>query len=223
MLVKVPVKEFVYKKNEFKVQLIIRYFDLEEKWEELPFRGHMSGYLVSNFGNVKKPDGTMAPQYYDQDGYTRFCLYIPKNHPEYKNHKRIAYPYKTHRAVAELFVPNPHPDEFDLVMHLNDQPDCNYYINLMWGTNQMNMDDKKRSGRSRYLRGEEKPDALFNEYQVRQICDLIYNKHITKTSEILEYLKLDGISYAYKESYKNLIHNIKNGHCWKFIRDEYIK
>lgn len=219
----IPVKEIYLnkKKNKFKSCLVYERKLITEEWKELYFRGKPSGYMVSNLGQVKKPDGTISPLYYDKDGYTRFCLYIPRNHPVYKNRKRIAYPYKTHRAVAELFVVNPDPSEREIVMHLNDIPDCNIYLNLRWGTPQENMDDKKMSGRSRYLHGEEKSDSLFSEKDVRDVCEMIYNRGLEKKSDIIYALGYQDRNEIFIRSFKNLIKNIKSGHCWKYIRDEY--
>lgn len=224
MEITLPRKRFYLdtKKGEFVCYSENDIVDINEEWKELPFRGHMSGYMISNIGRVKGPDGQLRKLYYDKDGYTRFNLYIPKNDPVYKNSEKISYPYKTHRAVAELFVINHDPNTNKLVMHLNDIPDCNIYLNLIWGTGQMNMDDKKNSGRSKYLRGEEKTDHMFTEDIVREVCDIVYNKGIHVKKEIIHELGYDDKSDEWKQSFKNLIHNIIRGHCWKYIRDEYI-
>lgn len=136
MIVWLSVKHLYFNidTNTYTSYLEIEVLNIEERWKELEFRGKASGYYVSNLGSVRKPDGSEAPIYYDKDGYTRFCLYIPKNNPTYKNKKRIAYPYKVHRAVGELFLPNPDPEKYTLIMHLNDIPDCNVYLNLKWGS-----------------------------------------------------------------------------------------
>lgn len=219
----IPTKMFTYDfyERRFKPIIIDQVYSINEEFKELTFRGKPSGYLVSNIGRVKKPNGEDSPLYYDKDGYTRFCLYIPKNHPIYKNSKRIAYPYKTHRAVAELFVVNPDPTEYDIIMHKNDIPDCNFYVNLMWGNSQMNMDDKHFSHRERYLRGEEKSDALFNEKDVREICECIYVHNIRKTKDVIKFLNKENIDPLLMISYKNLIANIRKKHCWKYIIKEY--
>ena len=220
----IPVKTiyFDYKSKKYKSYLTDEHYTVSEVWKQLYFRNKPSGYMISNLGHVKKPDGTDAPLYYDKNGYTRFCLYIPKNNPIYRNTKRIAYPYKTHRAVAELFVVNPDPTEYDIVMHLNDIPDCNISMNLRWGTAQDNMNDKKISGRSRYLRGEEKSDSLFSEKDAKDICNLIYNEGLQKKSDIIKAMGYQYRDLIFLKSYKNLIKNIKSGHCWKHIRDMYI-
>lgn len=179
--------QYNHYKNTFEPVIINQDFEIIEEWKDLYFRNKKSGYSVSNTGKIKRPDGELAKLYYDKDGYTRFCLYIPKNNPIYKNKKAIRYPYKTHRAVAELFVVNPLPTEYDIVLHKNDIHDCNFYMNLLWGTTQMNMDDKKLSNRSRYLRGEEKPDSIFSEKDVREICECLYIKTFVKRRTLLIY------------------------------------
>ena len=221
-MVLLPIKHYTtLPDGSYSSELVYQFVKITEKWKELYFKGKPSGYTVSNLGNVRKPDGSPSPLYYDKDGYTRFCLYIPKNNPVYKNKKRIAYPYKTHRAVAELFVVNKDPGKKVQVMHLNDIPSCNIYLNLRWGTPLENMNDKKFSGRSIYLRGEEKKDAMFSEKDVHNICRKIYIEGITSSTEIIKSLGLENRSSAFLKSYKNLIANVKRGHCWKYIRDEY--
>ena len=222
-LIKIPTKVFIYNHytKAFDKKIIDIEYEIEEVWKELYFRDKPLGYFISNLGEVKKPDGQIAKLYYDKNGYTRFCLYIPRNNKVYKNKKAIRYPYKTHRAVAELFVPNILPSEYDIVLHKNDIHDCNVYINLLWGTTMMNMEDKKVSGNSRYLHGEEKPDSIFNEKDVREICDCIYNKNIAKNEDIIKALNKSNRDDVYLKSYRNLISNIKRGHCWKYISDEY--
>ena len=223
VIVFLPVKQKIVLDGVEKETSVYLIRKVKEEWKELIFKGKPSGYKISNLGDVKKPDGTPSPLYYDKDGYTRFCLYIPKNNEVYKNDKRIAYPYKTHRAVAELFVHNPNPEKYTLVRHLNDMPDCNFAINLEWGDPQMNMDDKKRAGRSRYLKGEEKVDAIFTEKEVHKLCDVMYNKNITSSSDIIKYLGYTKKSKKFIRQYKTLIANVKRKHCWKFISDQYTK
>ena len=223
MIYTIPTKLYEYDviNDKFIPKIVNLDYDIQEDWKELYFRDKPSGYTISNTGKVKKPDGSDAPLYYDKDGYTRFCLYIPKNNSVYKNKHKIAYPYKTHRAVAELFVKNNDPNEYNIVMHRNDIPDCNFAINLQWGTAYMNMKDKTMSGRAYYLSGEEKPDSIFTEKDVRKICNCIYHDGIRKTEHILQRCNISNRSKAYINSFRNLIQNVKRKHCWKYIIDEY--
>ena len=225
MIYPLPVINYFYddKLKKYSSFITIVLTPIEEEWKVFYFRNKRTGYEISNMGRVRRPDGDIAKLYYDKDGYTRFCLYIPKDDPTFKNKKAIRYPYKTHRAVAELFVVNDNPSEYNIVMHRNDIPDCNVYLNLMWGTPKMNMDDKFYSGRSRYLQGEEKPDSKFTQQDVRDICNCIYNLDITTANEIIKHLGYEDRDPVFLKSFKNLISNIKRKHCWKFIIQEYEK
>ena len=195
---------------------------IKEEWKDFYFLNKNTGYKISNLGNIKKPDGSIAKLYYDKDGYTRFCLYIPKNDPVFLNKKAIRYPYKTHRAVAELFVKNKDPKNKTIVMHKNDISDCNLYLNLKWGTPQENMDDKKKSGRSKYLRGEESSNNKFKEKDVRDICNCIYNLNLLGYNEIIQHMGYENSDTEFLKSYKILISNIKKKHCWRYIIEEYL-
>ena len=216
IIIYLPTKKYIInpKTKKFDSYLYLVKHEFDEVWKDFYFKGFKTGYKVSNLGRVEKPDGNMAKLYYDKDGYTRFCVYIPKGTNEFTKNKAIRYPYKTHRAVAELFIPNPNPEIYKIIMHKNDIPDCNIYLNLDWGTYQENMDDKLYSGHAKYLFGENKVEAKFTESQVRQICDCLYNLNITKSKDIIKYLGYDIKDESFLKSFKILIANIKKRHCW---------
>jgi hypothetical protein len=51
-----------------------------------------------------------------------------------------------HREIAKLFVPNPKPEEYKSVLHIDNNHLNNHPSNLYWGTQAMNMADRKRAG-----------------------------------------------------------------------------
>jgi len=55
--------------------------------------------------------------------------------------------HSVHRLVALHFIPN--PNNYSVVMHIDDNPQNNHYTNLMWGTNYLNSQDMKIKGRAR--------------------------------------------------------------------------
>lgn len=51
------------------------------------------------------------------------------------------------RLVALAWVKNPNPAIYDIVMHLDNNPENNYYKNLKWGTQSQNIIQAYRDGR----------------------------------------------------------------------------
>ena len=56
---------------------------------------------------------------------------------------------KIHRLVAIAWIPNPDPEKFDLVMHINDDPSNYLPENLKWGNARMNAKGKKKHSDSK--------------------------------------------------------------------------
>lgn len=61
----------------------------------------------------------------------------------FRNGKRIIQ--KTSRLVATVYIPN--PQNYPVVMHIDNNPENNFYKNLMWGTYSMNTQQAVREGR----------------------------------------------------------------------------
>lgn len=55
--------------------------------------------------------------------------------------------YKLHQLVAKHFIPN--PNNYSLVMHLDNNPTNNLFTNLQWGTHSHNMQQCVSEGRNR--------------------------------------------------------------------------
>jgi len=56
--------------------------------------------------------------------------------------------------VATAWIPNPDPEKFDQIMHINDDPSNYLPENLKWGNAKMNAKGKKKhndSKEQRYL------------------------------------------------------------------------
>lgn len=88
-----------------------------------PVEGFEGYYLVSRFGEIYslyskrilKPSKT-------SDGYNQYNLF--------KNKKGCVY--FEHRAVALAFVYNPNPEKYNIVNHIDENKQNNYYKNLEW-------------------------------------------------------------------------------------------
>ena len=81
-------------------------------------------YKKNKDGQVIQQAVDMAQNKTKEKEY-RFISYIDDDGKE-KN----AY---IHRLVAEAFIKNPHPDQYDKVLHWDDDPSNNRCENLRWG------------------------------------------------------------------------------------------
>lgn len=89
-----------------------------EKWKD-----YIHNYQVSNLGRLRnKITKTILKQTKAKNGY--MCVVISLGSRE--NKKSI----KVHRAVAELFLPNPY--NLPEINHKNGDKTCNAYWNLEW-------------------------------------------------------------------------------------------
>ena len=86
-------------------------------------------YLVSNYGSVKSVNsGEPLKQYPTGKGYVQVFPYYNGK----RKHKLV------HILVAEAFITNPKPEEYNQVNHKNCIKTDNYVGNLEWCDNRYN-------------------------------------------------------------------------------------
>jgi len=104
---------------------------MEEIWKDVV--GYEGLYQVSNLGRIK----SFHPRYKKErilkthkrvNGYIFICLHKDKE----------LFTVDVHRLVAQAFVPNPCPEKYHYVLHLDDNQQNNVYTNLKWGTQKEN-------------------------------------------------------------------------------------
>ena len=116
-----------------------------EIWKEIE---GFDGYQVSNYGRVKSLERvrqfgrgfvTFPEKFLNivSNPYSRVTLS--------KNSK--IYQKTIHRLVATAFIPN--LNSYPVVMHIDDNPENNHYLNLKWATHAMNSNDMAKKGRAR--------------------------------------------------------------------------
>ena len=104
---------------------------LESKWN----------YRVSEYGDVWRQDGkklkqTLRKKHKEDAGYYVVGLRIPIHLREGDAMSQL---HRIHRLVALAFVPNPRPDIFTHVDHIDGNQFNNHYTNLRWLTHQLNL------------------------------------------------------------------------------------
>ena len=114
-------------------------------------------YRISDAGVVVGPQGKPL-KLQNKDGYLRFCA-------------GYGVSVRVHRAVAELFVPN--PEHLPEVNHVNGDKTDNRAVNLEWSTRKGNMTHAFSSGLATVEHGEESPRAILSQEDVdyiRRVC-----------------------------------------------------
>lgn len=129
-----------------------------EVWKSIDIR-----YEISNTGLVKNTKtGRILKQQYTKNNQTTILL------SDNGMDKRIL----VSRLVAIHFIPN--PNNYPIVMHKDDNPKNNHYTNLMWGTQQMNIDDMIKKGRSKRVITDDMVKFIKqNHYRVKNQYDII--------------------------------------------------
>ena len=102
-------------------------------WKNI--EGFENIYLINEYGTIKSlKTGNIMKPYLTNKGYN--AIDLSKDGKKYK--------FLIHRLVALNFVPN--PDNYPIVLHLdNDKLNC-HYTNLKWGTYSENNSQAIRDG-----------------------------------------------------------------------------
>ena len=122
--------------------------ELEELWKDISgYKGH---YQISNFGRVKslKRNSTRS----GTDNRRKTTAVLSERVLKYNVSDKCRYltaglclngkvkSYRIHRLVAKAFIPN--PNNYEWVLHSDDNPRNNTVGNLRWGTPKDNTRDR---------------------------------------------------------------------------------
>lgn len=109
-----------------------------EEWR--PVVGLEGRYEVSDMGQLRhaRRRVILKPAVFGVNRYLRVSVFVGGPGP---------LSLHVHRAVCEAFN-GPKPEWADCVRHLNDESYDNRAVNLAWGTNTDNMQDRLRNGRN---------------------------------------------------------------------------
>lgn len=106
-------------------------------------KGSRTDY-IDRLGNVYSINTNGKKRYFIKKELVNVCGYKCCGIKYYKNNKNIVVSKRVHRLVAEAFIPN--PNNFPIVMHIDNNKKNNCVENLKWGTvsenTQQAVDDK---------------------------------------------------------------------------------
>lgn len=163
-----------------------------EIWKKIPKFNFE--YEISNQGRLRslhkiiiKSDGkkyTRKPKVLKQDnnhdGYSRGAISL----------NGTMIPYKIHRLVAEMFIPNKESKE--TVNHINGIKSDNRVCNLEWATREEQKTHALKNGLVSKLKGSEIGNSILKDYQVKEIRKKFTPRVYTRKMLSIEY----GVSEA---------------------------
>ena len=169
-------------------------------------------FRLIDLWNIKKdayyisPDGKIFSVYsnnimkhkLDKDGYYELSLYTRES-----GNKKF---WKVHQLVAKIYLGEPPEYIKDpTVDHIDGDRLNNHYTNLRWMERAVNSSIRKNKGV-----GETNHEAILNEKQVIEICEML----------IQNFKTLQEIADLYNV-HKTTISNIKRKKSWRYLTKEY--
>jgi|688.fasta_scaffold1052550_2 hypothetical protein len=158
-------------------------------------------YEVSNLGRVRSARGV----------YKNKILKEYIKHPANINYNSVEvhidgkkWLKKVHRLVAEVFCKN--PENYPIVMHIDNDRRNNRADNLKWGTLKMNSQQMINEGRGNKSRGSNHYSSKLTEDQVIEIK----NKYIPRKYTLHQLAKEYNVSFS-------LIGHIVRDRNWRHV------
>ena len=111
---------------------------MRELEPNIPISG-LEDYHITKRGNLysKKKGSWVRLKGELADGRRQYRLY----------NNGISRWYKASILVALVYVNNPNPNEYNVICHIDNDPTNNYYKNLYWGTQSMNIQQAVKENR----------------------------------------------------------------------------
>lgn len=119
------------------------------------------------------------------------------------------YSKRIHRLVAEAFVDNDNPDNFDEINHINGKKLENDMNNLEWIDRSGNMQHAYDTGLKELMKGEKHPNHKHTKEQILVVCDLMEGGSSNKEIHEKTGIKSDTLS------------NIRTGKSWTNVTEDY--
>lgn len=157
-------------------------------------------YVITDEGDIYfLPRGTAIKPFKNPDGYLQVKLGKTNT-------------YSVHRLVAQSFVHNFNPKEFDQVNHIDGNKENPHYMNLEWTNNSGNQKHAFETGLNNPKRGEENVNAKLTEEIVHGLCSLFEQGH-----SVAEAAQMMGVY----ELRKGAVRRVKARDNWKHVSVNY--
>ena len=158
-------------------------------------------YEVSNLGRVRsasgKHNGKILREYIKSPANINYnCVEVHMNGK--KSLKKV------HRLVAEMFCDN--PENYPIVIHLDNDRRNNKASNLKWGTLKMNSQQMIKEGRGNKSKGS---DHYFSKLTEEQVIE-IRKKYIPRKYTLEKLAKEYNVTYG-------LIGHVVRNKAWKHV------
>lgn len=148
-----------------------------EEWKELvefkPSR-ETKKMLISNFGNIKR-----ITNYGEKLSKRNGCKMYYKIGINDKT-------YRIHCLVAKYFIPNPNPNEYKMIDHIDRNKHNNHYKNLRWCNHSINNVNRNNKGSCSIVKDGRKKKFYFG-YTINKTR---YTQSFYTEEEQLEFQKL---------------------------------
>lgn len=123
-----------------------KFYDKTKDLDGEAWKVYRDTYYISNHGRIRNNNIFLST--YLHDGYV-YCSIKGKS-------------FRVHRLVAEKFITNPKPNEYDVVNHKDGDKQNNHHTNLEWCTHGMNANHVYEEGLKKSIKKVINFDKNFN-------------------------------------------------------------
>ena len=169
-------------------------------WKRVIIEGIESKYIINPDGEIINTEtGRYMKGGLDARGYVRVTIREPSI-----GFKKAM---KLHQLVAKAFIPNPH--NYTQINHIDGNKQNNSIENLEWCTSKHNVQHAHRLGLRKGQPGTSNGACTHEEYEIRNVCELI-----AQGLGATAIARLTGLE-------RGLIQDIINGRLWTTISKDY--
>lgn len=195
----------------------------DEKWADVVLDKNVfyfEKYEVSTYGRVRIKGTDRYLKSFNSNKHNRKNQYWQRVFLYYDEDHQ--YKVSLHRLVALAFIPNPNPEIYIEVNHIDGNPENNEVSNLEWVTKSENMIHAYINNLILIPKGSSRPNSIFSEDEVRAICYFMEKGY--KAKAIYEMLYEYGLTYSStltRSKINSLMKHLRKKTHWVFVSEKY--